>query len=274
MGKDGMSGLAGRVCGIAALMIGSAVIYGLYRKFAPSTTASTTQAASTTEVIPEIGFGAKEIAFGANEWKKYYGDVGIEPPLPSNIQEILNAPCRLGTGKTVRETHLLTLVPATVDGKPFTLKLLSELVKDPKTGFATQFKTLALGVYQDKPPAKSYWVLMSRDILEGSLKGNPEAHGDRVVKLAKETKIPYAFPKVLEAATSILMHHVRTGEKLYQKYSTRCQENYMSAKEKDMCWVLTVGCFASDGLKVAPPPVRAYDAGFDLLGVSVCWSLE
>jgi len=57
------------------------------------------------------------MAFGAADWKKYFGDVGVEPPLPANIDAILNGPCPIWSGKKVKETHLLMLVPSTVNGK-------------------------------------------------------------------------------------------------------------------------------------------------------------
>ena len=37
--------------------------------------------------------GVYDFAFGKAEWKKYFGDVGKEPPLPANINQILNSPC-------------------------------------------------------------------------------------------------------------------------------------------------------------------------------------
>ena len=39
------------------------------------------------------------IAFGARDWKTFYGDVGVEPPLPSDINEILESPCPIWPGK-------------------------------------------------------------------------------------------------------------------------------------------------------------------------------
>ena len=61
--------------------------------------------------------------------------------MPSNIHAILTSPCPFDPTKTVRETHLLVLVPARVNGAPLTLNLLGELVKKPKGGgHATQYR--------------------------------------------------------------------------------------------------------------------------------------
>ena len=77
---------------------------------------------------------------GRQNGKWYFGDIGEEPPLPPNIYEILASPCPFDPKKTVRETHILVLVPATVDGTPLTLNLLGKLVKKPKGGgHATQY---------------------------------------------------------------------------------------------------------------------------------------
>ena len=65
----------------------------------------------------------RNTALGKKEWEKYFGDIGIEPPLPSNIEDILNEPCSFWPDKKIKETHLLVLIPNTVNGKPFTIDL-------------------------------------------------------------------------------------------------------------------------------------------------------
>lgn len=73
-----------------------------------------------------------EIAFGKSKWEQYYGAVGEEPALPFNINQILEEPCPIWPQKKIKETHLLVLIPKTINGKPLTLQLLRELVKKPK----------------------------------------------------------------------------------------------------------------------------------------------
>jgi len=107
---------------------------------------------------------------------------------------------------------------------------------------------------------------MSRDVLEGSRKQTYQTQLDQVASFAKETGIPYAVPKVLEAATTILMHHVSTEQKLYSDSPwtyTRCQEFY---QQKDN-WKLVVGGFGSGGLGV---DYHWGGAAGVILGVSVC----
>ena len=51
----------------------------------------------------------RELCFGKAKWKKYFGDVGVEPPLPIEIERILKAPCIFWPDKKVKDTHLLVL---------------------------------------------------------------------------------------------------------------------------------------------------------------------
>ncbi len=55
---------------------------------------------ATPEIRKKAPFPA--IAFGKAEWAKYFGDVGVEPPLPADINAILSAPCPFWSGKKVK----------------------------------------------------------------------------------------------------------------------------------------------------------------------------
>ena len=191
-------------------------------------------------------------SFGAEEWSHYFGEVGAPPPLPSRIVDTLNGPCLFWPGKRVRDTHLLVLIPATLDGKPFSLDLLGALVKRPKGGgHATKYDCYdadvqaALGA---QSPAHPYWVLMTRNVLEGTRGTQYASQQALVAAHAKRTGLPYALPGALEAATTILVHCVRSGECLYVDAPltyTRCQELV------DNQYPVVVGGFASGGLDVS-----------------------
>ena len=64
----------------------------------------------------------------------FFGDIGEEPPLPPNIYEILASPCPFDPKKTVRETHMLVLVPARVNGDSSHSQSLDKLVQAPRGG--------------------------------------------------------------------------------------------------------------------------------------------
>jgi chemotaxis protein histidine kinase CheA len=195
-----------------------------------------------------------EEAFGAKAWKDYFGvEVGTAPLLPANIDEILNSPCSFWPGKQVKDTHLLVLVPATVDGRPFTLDLLGELIKSPQgSGSKTQYRYYDGGTVQEelgaKSPGSSYWVLMTRDVLPGSRNKTYDAQKELVAAHASRLRLSYKMPDALSAATAILLHHARTGERLYTDAPwtyTRCQEKVLGNK-----YPVIVGGFSSGGLGV------------------------
>jgi predicted GTPase len=204
--------------------------------------------------------------FGKAKWEKYFGDIGVEPSLPANIEQILNSPCPFhkDTGKKVRETHLLVLVPEKVNGKSFCLDSLSDLIKSPKSGHQTQYRYYDSDVKKElgTQSMTSHWALMTRDVIPDSRSKTYEDQKALVQKHAQSSQIPYELPKALEAATVILMHHVETGERLYPDSPltyTRCQE-----KVNNNQWPAAIGGFSSGGLRVN---YRCHD---DLSGVGAC----
>jgi hypothetical protein len=223
---------------------------------------------------------ALPVAFGPREWSKYYGEVGAVPPLPTDIEAILDAPCPFWPDRRVRDTHLLVLLPATVNGKPFTLNLLSKLIKSPKWpsgGHKTQYlRQYYYGhAVQEQignnSPDHSYWLLMTRDVLPESRNKTYSDQKELITDHASRTGLLYELPKALEAATAILTHYVRSGERLYNDNPwtyTRCQElvfwdpkRYKYPGERPV----VVGGFASSGLGVRSSDfvsIRSGVAGF------------
>lgn len=191
------------------------------------------------------------IAFGKADWKKYFGEIGDEPSLPPNIHKILSGPCCFWEeGRKVKNTHILTLIPKSVDGKSFTLNTLEELIQSPRGGgHATEYRYYTDAVrkeFGDQEVSRSYWVLMTTNVLDGSRNKSYREQLTFVKKHAERTGIPYEVPRVLEAATSILMHHAKTGKRLYEDSPltyTRCQG--LSGFKG-----LGVGGFSSEGLRV------------------------
>jgi hypothetical protein len=204
---------------------------------------------------------------GEAEWKQYFGDVGLVPDLPSDMTAILDGPCPFWPDKLVKDTHLLVLIPATVGGVPFTLNGLGELVKHPSHGgHRTECRCYHGRVKAQmgaESPPRSYWVLMTRDVLPGS-RNTGYAHQKAIVAgYASREGVPYALPSVLEAATAILMHHAREGDRLFGDYPwtyTYCQEVV------DGRCPAVVGGFGSSGL-IVYPNIR-FD--FDIVGVACC----
>jgi V8-like Glu-specific endopeptidase len=85
-------------------------------------------------ILPAPIMAVPPNAFGKAKWTQYFGDIGVEPPLPPNIHDILNAPCPFWPDNRVGETHLLVLIPRTVKGKPFNINSFLELIQKPSGG--------------------------------------------------------------------------------------------------------------------------------------------
>ena len=212
------------------------------------------------------------MAFGAKAWSQYFGQVGAEPTLPSNIGDILNSTCPFWPGKQVKDTHLLVLIPATVNGEPYNLNLLSELIQHPRGGgHATKYRRYGSNIQKQfgpRSPGRSYWALMTRDVLEGSRNKTYANQQALVAEHAKRTQLPYELPGALEAATAILSHYVRSGERLYTDSPwtyTRCREL------EDGKYPVVVGGFSSGGLVVDGYDgsyVSFYDVGLSSHGVA------
>ena len=197
----------------------------------------------------------EKLVFGGQEWAKYFGDIGVEPSLPTNIEDILNTSCTFWPDKKVKETHILVLIPNTVNGKSFTLNYLEELIQKPKSGHATKYKYyfnyVKNGIGEQSFP--SHWVLITKDVIPGS---KDKSYSNQCCMLDthnKKTDLHYEFPYPLDATTSILMHYIKTGEYLYTndeqggKWAfTRCQDvayEYFQGP-------FIIGGFSSDGIGI------------------------
>ena len=162
-------------------------------------------------------------AFGKADWEKYFGEIGEEPPLPANIGEILKSPCPFWKGMLVEETHILVLVPKTVNGVPLTLNLIGELIKNPRSGFPTQLIHFndVQEKYGEMRMLSSHWVLLTKNII-------PKSNCLYSIQSKLIAKYEgYEHPKLLDVTVGFLMYHVKTGEKLYfdgKGTLTRCKE--------------------------------------------------
>jgi len=209
--------------------------------------------------------GLETYAFGKAKWETYFGDIGEEPPLPPDIHEILAGRCPFDSKKTVRETHMLVLVPATVGGVPLTLNLLGELLKKPKGGGrVTQYHDdvwqAIFDQYGAVPCQESHWVLMSRDVLPGT---RSKSFRDQCAILAGFGD--FRVPTLLEAAVCIFMEHVATGNRLYGDNPwtyTRCVEECKG-------YQTGIGGFGAGGLHVSS--VRYGD---ECSGLALLWKFR
>ena len=192
----------------------------------------------------------------ASLWERYYGAVGSVPSPPSGIDQILNSPCPFWRGKQVKETHLLALIPSHVGGKPLTLDYLGELIQSPKGGgHKTQYRDHEYYSKYVRPaighqsPDSSYWVLMTKDVLPESRNKRYEDQCALVADHANRTGLAYEVPGALEVAVLMLLHHVRSGERLYRDGILAW--TYTRCREKVQGYPVVVGGFSSGGLYVS-----------------------
>jgi energy-coupling factor transporter ATP-binding protein EcfA2 len=194
------------------------------------------------------------MAFGVEEWRQYYGEVGSAPDLPSDIDDILDSACPFWSSRKIRDTHLLVLIPAKVNGQLFSLNLLRELIQHPNNGgYKTQYRCYDSDLQAQlgaASPTASYWLLITRDVLPESRSKKYADQKELVTAHASRVGLPYELPKALEAAAAILAHHVRGGERLYGDNPwtyTCCQEWIFHGSNE---YPAVVGGFESSGLFV------------------------
>ena len=152
---------------------------------------------------------------------------------------------------------MLVLIPETVNGKPFNLKTWGKLVKASKYRYIWD---AIINEHGNQATTKSHWVLMTKDVIEGSRNKNYTDQQALIAEFAKQTEINYEVPNVLDAAIGIFMHYIRFGERLFNADNdlwtyTHCQE-----KAKD--WQIVVGGFSPAGLSVC------YHIGHVRIGVA------
>ncbi|MHA7877472.1 MAG: tetratricopeptide repeat protein [Bacteroidota bacterium] len=203
-------------------------------------------------------------AFGAQAWQAHFGvDVGAEPALPDDIVSILNeeAPFMLDretSPQRVGANHLLTLIPSHVtlsDGRrvPFTLDQLGELVKEryfPNNaeGYGW-YNTAVRTQFGAESPNRSYWLLMTCDILQGT---RDKAYADQQEVVKQYSSQGWELPSGLEAATSILACYAQSGNRKERLFGaspwtyTRCTPKQLIDGE----WPLAIGGFGPAGLSV------------------------
>jgi hypothetical protein len=190
--------------------------------------------------------------FGKAQWERDFGDVGDEPALRDDIDEILNSPCPFsGDDNTkVKDTHMLVLIPATVGGEALTLNKLEQLIQNPKEGHKTNYRGYEGSWTKDEHGSvkvgRSHWVLMTKDVLPGS---RNKTYDEQKVLVQQYAGQDYVVPDAIEAAVCILMEFVASGEYLYSHHEpitrTRCAQTVQDR------YPVIVGGFGFDGLRVS-----------------------
>jgi hypothetical protein len=223
-------------------------------------------------VLPDQGENqrrmAPPMAFGAKEWERYFGKVEPAPDLPSDMAIILDSVCPFWKDRKVRDTHLLVLIPAKVNGQPFSLNLLRDLIQRSNDGgHRTRYQWYDSNVEAQigaASPEASYWLLMTREILQKSSNKFFTTHEKSVARYRKQGYD--GLPTALDAATAILTHYVRSKERLYSDSPRTYTYCRCHCREEASVYHIIVGCFDPSGLRLN----HGGSIGRNECGVALC----
>ena len=188
---------------------------------------------------------------GADAWRSQDIEVGSEPPIPPSITKaLLDSPWPLHPGQLIKETHILMLVPKTVNDKPYTALKLDELCAERK-GFGDRLLQSRYEGWKSQPWAKlpqsqSEWVLLPKS--DPDWKVSPVQHF-RSKHITAQQKVhsdhykEYREVKTLEVMTMALLYDLTHKERLLPDY-LRCEEPNASGGR------VFVGFFNANGLEV------------------------
>jgi len=200
---------------------------------------------------------------GAEAWKSQGIDVGFVPMIPWSITEqLLNSDCPLIEYAKMRDTHLLMLLPKTVNGEQYSAVKLDQLWTERKgaeflanwsgygwklcSGPESQWKGTE---WANAPQVESEWVLIP--------KADPDFEAylpDK--KCFRELCIPdqeqvhadyygeYRAARTLEVMTAVLLRHMTNNELIHERQWLRCQESNAIRGR------IQVGFFSEAGLQI------------------------
>lgn len=192
------------------------------------------------------------IGFGKKMWS-YFGDIGEAPPIPKEICSILAMPDPFDGKKTVLQTHILALIPATLNETPMTLKRLGELmVNIGHTGFDFSYSFFFQNAGMEFEA--SHWVLMRKTVPDTTRNENYEVQQ----KFVKDNHPTYQIPKVEQAVSAMFLEKVATDTYHFSLASTRCQGTDSEG------WI--AGFYYTTGLKVHR--CNNNDKAVDCIGVA------
>jgi hypothetical protein len=191
---------------------------------------------------------------GAEAWSSQGIDVGIAPPIPSAItKELLESECPLHPGQKIKDTHLLVLVPQTVNREPYTALELDKLCGTRKGSgerlINANYTTWKREPWASAPQSESAWVLLPKSdpdpdkvASERHFRDKFRAAHDDVHKLYPE----YREVKAIELMTAALLNDLMNGapRMLEGRNCLRCIEPDVFGGR------VCVGYFDADGLRV------------------------
>jgi hypothetical protein len=213
---------------------------------------------------------------GAAEWQRgFQVNVGKVPPIPKSItKELLESDCPLHPGEKIKDTHILMLVPKTVNGEPYSAVKLGELCAKRKgsgdkliydrADWANDWKGES---WAQTPQLESEWVLIPKSDPDPDKVSKGKHFRSKTIdeqaEVLKHYEADYREAKALEVMTAALLNDVVNGEpRMLAPEGVKW--NYLRCVEPNASGGrVVVGCFGANGLKVCV----AFDADdYDLVG--------
>lgn len=165
-----------------------------------------------------------EITIGLEQWKTV--GIGAEvPPLPDDIDQILQSNCPYFKGKKVFQTHKLVLMPGglSINKQGHLMRHHRKKKGREEEKIETVFKSYSrkkvLKKIGNDEVSKPYWALITTDLIPGSQKTGELAWSEELAESSAEHEalvkscVGYEVSTTLEAITLVTMHKQCSGEK-------------------------------------------------------------
>lgn len=162
-------------------------------------------------------------------------DIGDVPALPANILEILRMECTLANdGRTIAETHRLTLIPARIDSEPVTVNYLGRLategVSDTDPNSYEQGGS-DIEAYANAPFEESIWVLEYESAAPGTSNEN-----DAKRTLVVDEFNNHRIARIRERIGTMLIQGREHNEHRDDNFFGLCEERSASGNRVGACY--------------------------------------
>lgn len=195
-------------------------------------------------------FDIPKMAFGPREYMKQgWGEPGPMPRLPANIAVL---------AARLKETHTLTLIPATVDGRPFNFNAFAPLAE--RSGKRFDIRPTILTKFGNESNDKSIWLWMPKEI---------DSDSRSLKQRDAESQYGLKLGKAFWITVSVVAHYARYQISLFPRKDhkiwtfTRTRDELGTPGDNE----ILVGCPNKDFVTIVPSKGRSPS-----VGVAPCYS--
>lgn len=199
----------------------------------------------------------EEMAISDKNWALWFGEEAVKGETPGEdfkslpvlkVIKVLREFKKVFPEKSARKSLLLVRMPKALNGE-LTFKNLGELVKQKFPGANGGYHYISDEVlvnFGKMSLAKSYWAMMTTDLVPESKGKTYSRQKDLVREFASKLQVEFGVPMGLEAATSTFAHYFSTHKALEgcnEKSYTVCQETLTNR-------AVVIGGLSEKGLRV------------------------